>query len=75
MRNQHAGTCYRCGEKCDVGAGHFERITRIQRAKWGPRFYVRWLIQHADCAIKWRGTNRHYLYAPNVEPLPEEKSA
>jgi hypothetical protein len=43
MRNQYAGTCYRCGEFVAPGAGHFER------------FKGRWRTQHADCAIKYRG--------------------
>jgi hypothetical protein len=45
MRNQHGGTCYRCGEWCKPGEGHFERI----QGKG-------WRVQHAGCAIKYRGT-------------------
>lgn len=46
MRNKHPGTCYRCGEHCPAGEGHFER-------KPGGG----WRVQHADCAIKHRGTD------------------
>jgi hypothetical protein len=44
MRNKYAGTCYRCGEHCAAGDGHFERF--------GQGFRV----QHASCAIEHRGT-------------------
>ena len=44
MRNKHPGKCYRCGEHCAAGAGHFERIGNG------------WRVQHAECAIKYRGT-------------------
>lgn len=44
MRNQYAGTCYRCGETVSVGAGHFER----HRGGWR--------VQHASCARAYRHT-------------------
>lgn len=44
MRNKHPGRCYRCGEWCAAGDGHFER------------FAGGWRVQHASCAIKFRGT-------------------
>lgn len=44
MRNKYPGYCYRCGGFVDRGKGHFER-------KSGH-----WRLQHADCAIKYRGT-------------------
>lgn len=47
MRNQFAGTCYRCGETVEAGAGHFEK-TPFSRG---------WRVQHAECAIKFRGTD------------------
>ena len=47
MRNQFAGTCYRCGETVEAGAGHFEK-TPFPRG---------WRVQHAECAIKFRGTH------------------
>lgn len=43
MRNKFPGTCFRCGELVEVGAGHFERT--------GDH----WRVQHAGCAIKFRG--------------------
>lgn len=45
MRNKYPGYCYRCSGYVEKGKGHFER-------KNGH-----WRIQHADCAIKYRGTN------------------
>lgn len=44
MRNKYAGTCYRCNEHCPAGEGHFER------------FGTTWRVQHASCAIEFRGT-------------------
>ena len=44
MRNKFAGICYRCGERVEVGAGHFERHNGG------------WRTQHADCAIKHRNS-------------------
>ena len=43
MRNKFAGPCYRCGITVQPDAGHFERIDGG------------WRVQHADCAIRWRG--------------------
>ncbi len=48
-RNMYAGLCYRCGETVNAGAGHFEKAGRHENGK------TRWLTQHADCAIRWRG--------------------
>ncbi len=45
MRNQYGGECYRCGEWCGPGEGHFEKRGRS------------WLVQHIDCAIVYRGTD------------------
>ena len=47
MRNQHAGTCYRCGKTVEPGAGHFER----HKGKWRT--------QHAGCAIWNRSTRQN----------------
>jgi hypothetical protein len=49
MRNKYAGVCYRCGQVVAKGNGHFERYNR------------EWRTQHASCAIKYRGTDHHYL--------------
>lgn len=45
MRNKYPGKCYRCGCIVETGKGHFERH--------GPG----WRLQHASCAIKYRGTS------------------
>jgi len=48
MRNRHPGPCYRCRETVDAGAGHFERTK-------DPRPGKHWRLQHAECAIFYRG--------------------
>ena len=47
MRNQFPGTCYRCGLPVPAGEGHFEKII--------GGYLFKWRVQHADCAIRWRG--------------------
>lgn len=59
MRNHFAGTCYRCGKLVAPGEGHFQRV---RGDTFGKR---RWATQHADCAIKYRGTDQRY--APPTE--------
>lgn len=49
MRNKYPGICYRCGKLVQPGQGHFER----HKGKWR--------VQHASCAIEYRGTDHHYL--------------
>lgn len=49
MRNKYSGICYRCGKIVEIGEGHFERI--IGKG---------WRVQHAQCAIKYRGTDYSY---------------
>lgn len=44
MRNSYSGICYRCGETVEAGEGHFEKVNGGG-----------WRVQHADCAIRWRG--------------------
>lgn len=44
MRNRYPGQCYRCMGWVAAGEGHFERLGRT------------WRVQHAECAIKYRGT-------------------
>jgi len=46
MRNKYRGTCYRCGEVVEPGEGHFEKDESKRK----------WLTQHAECAIAFRGT-------------------
>lgn len=63
MRNRYPGTCYRCGARVEPGDGHFEKY------KGG------WRTQHAACAIKFRGSRRHYIYAPDAPEVPDEDQA
>lgn len=44
MRNRFPGTCYRCQGHVPTGEGHFERLAG------------HWRVQHATCAIEFRGT-------------------
>ena len=43
MRNKFPGQCYRCGDRVEIDEGHFEKNGSS------------WRVQHADCAIRWRG--------------------
>lgn len=47
MRNKFPGTCYRCGKTVEAGQGHFEKTP----------FTKFWRVQHATCAITYRGTD------------------
>ena len=71
MRNQFEGICYRCGDTVKSGTGHFERLSKRHGEKW-PELDMngnKWLTQHAECAIKYRGTDHHYLLV-SKEPTP-----
>lgn len=54
MRNQHPGTCYRCGGHVEAGKGHFEKIVGARAP--APK----WRVQHAECAIRYRGTKHEF---------------
>lgn len=47
-RNKYSGICYRCGKLVETGEGHFE-LVKMESVNY-------WKTQHADCAIKYRGT-------------------
>ncbi len=51
MRNSYPGICYRCKKEVKTRQGHFEIIPRSQRING-----VKWRLQHAGCAIAFRGT-------------------
>lgn len=57
MRNKYSGTCYRCGENVPPNKGHFQR----RGDNINVRIVGKWLVQHADCAIKYRDTPYCYL--------------
>ena len=44
MRNKYSGSCLRCKETVGAGQGHFQKLGNT------------WVVQHASCAIKHRGT-------------------
>ena len=52
MKNKHPGKCYRCGQPVGPGDGHVERYGHG------------WRVQHAGCAITYRGTDKHHLVKP-----------
>ena len=62
MRNQHPGTCYRCGERVGPRKGHFERVNPDRMRKMGidEKHWrgKRWVVQHAGCAIAYRRTEQ-----------------
>lgn len=65
MRNSHPSPCYRCGLLVLAKHGHFERTSqKVHGKKWPGRDLPKWLVQHAVCAVKYRGTDVHYLYNP-----------
>lgn len=58
-RNTFNAVCFRCGYMVPAGQGHFEKVGKTQIQKYGLDFVKdkKWLTQHAECAIKYRGTN------------------
>jgi hypothetical protein len=60
MRNKYPGYCYRCGGYVAKKEGHFERYKNT------------WKIQHADCAIKYRGTNHHHIGSVIIKTKKEK---
>ena len=46
MRNSYPDICYRCHTMVEAGAGHFQKVSGSRK---------KWRVQHADCAIRWRG--------------------
>ena len=63
MKNQYAGTCYRCGKEVPAGKGLF-RYEALPGMRWQQaRFQRNWgLTEHVACDKKYAGTNVHYLY-------------
>ena len=64
MGNRYAGICYKCGNPCPPGAGVFEKVSRVARAKWpGLPSSLKWQTQHHECARDYP-RDAHYLYNP-----------
>ena len=55
MRNSYPGICYRCKQPVKAKQGHFEHIKFEERKE--KKIIGKWRLQHAECAIKHRGTN------------------
>ena len=54
MRNRFGGSCYRCGNYVEPNEGHFEALAISKNQK------NKWRLQHASCAIKYRGTPHQF---------------
>lgn len=63
-RNRRAGRCYRCGERVNIGDGHFELVRHTKRFR----------TQHALCAIAYRGTDVAYPERTGVRPKTEAEA-
>ena len=63
MINKYPGTCYRCGEPVAAGQGRltFENLPYL---RWPGTRGPMTLLEHPSCAIKFRGTDTHYLHQP-----------
>lgn len=70
MRNRYPGTCYRCGGNVPAGGGEIEYVSHMG-VHWPQLAGYRnvMLLQHDACAIKYKGTYTHYLYAPEDEGI------
>lgn len=62
MRNKYPGICYRCGKRVEPGEGHFEGYGKRFPGRKFRQNISRWRVQHAECAIKYRGTNKNYFH-------------
>lgn len=60
MRNKFPGVCYRCKTRVEKNEGHFERLKNTKG----------WRLQHADCAIKYRGQPQ--VQGTWTRPLPQK---
>ena len=62
--NNYAATCYRCGERCEVGEGLVSYPKWDHREAWSRRTEGMVLVEHKGCAEKFAGTFVHYIYQP-----------
>ncbi len=62
--NKYAATCYRCGERCEVGEGLVSYPKWDHREAWSRRTEGMVLVEHKGCAEKFAGTFVHYIYQP-----------
>ncbi len=65
MRNKYEGICYRCKKIVLAHAGHFEKIPYEERQI--KKVWAKWRLQHAECAIKYRGTKKGKISMNNTE--------
>ena len=74
MRNKFVSYCYRCGSKVEPGAGHFERLGDRQLNKLGEHVRgKKWICQHAECAIKYHGTDHVFVRKSLSDDFSEVK--
>ena len=66
--NRYPGTCYRCGGSVPAGEGEMT-LESFPGQRWavfrGQRNH--YLVEHPECAVKYAGTNVHYLCEPAHE--------
>jgi hypothetical protein len=62
--NSYTATCYRCGGTVAKNEGFVEKVGIDQWRKWRQHFSTRWLVQHVECATRFRGTDVHYRFKP-----------
>jgi hypothetical protein len=75
MRNQYAGTCYRCGLPVPAGAGYFEVIRREDRkpgdGKWRVQHCYRKHNSGITCEMAMEAARRAGVTGPKAIDWPE----
>lgn len=68
MINKYEGVCYRCGKMVPAKEGLLN-FCDIPGMRWPElRGLKNWpLVEHTDCAEKYKGTDIHHLYQPDPE--------
>lgn len=66
LPNRYPGTCIRCGDRVDAGAGVFTYGDAHNPYPWTQHRFQRNLpmVEHKDCHETWKDTSRHHLYDP-----------
>lgn len=66
--NQFPSTCYRCGKKVAAGEGEVSYAKHDHRVAWPQIARLRniTLVEHLDCARRYKGTFVHFQYQPEV---------
>lgn len=64
--NELRGKCFRCGKMVEPFQGELIRPTQEHFKAWPllPRKRPSLLVEHFDCAARFKGTFTHYIYQP-----------